>query len=517
MLDGVQRAREYCQRGAKGQSRKWMRCNCCALILLFPFAEKLQARDFLIKNDSLQEGQTGYIQTGFVNGDIGAAVFDLPCGFFPLKIKALQIYWRAQAEPASQVMAHVRVYPNGAPNPGQALYSAEGAIMTAGYMNEIAAPSPTWILPAGPFTVGIEYVTDLDAPVGAWSGHLTSDSDGCQPGRNLVFDSASAQWLNLCALGMSGDLVIRVLAQPTSARCFGDANCDGDVDLLDYLMFQTCFSGPDAEATSACQLFDCDADTFVGPTDFASLAPRLGGPQVSCNMSRGSCATARRTDTSPATTQTLLLGGMARQLAGRVDAEALRAFLNDLRTHEADGGSRFTLAEIIIAIVILVIVGAGLIGSCWYYSCRATRQAEFLSEAVNPTDTEQLRINEGLDWLLYSGDNEAYECALWYDEHLARMPWSGTIMVNHWANREGFVAQRSRLQDNVFVHADFVTGPPASAQLLGLLFYAEWQHIDHPSQSEQQCQQQLNQFRERLNVVELHPEIQHGWGEGGGG
>jgi hypothetical protein len=37
----------------------------------------------------------------------------------------------------------------------------------------------------------LEYVREVGQTVGPTSGHLLSDQDGCQPGRNMVYDAAS--------------------------------------------------------------------------------------------------------------------------------------------------------------------------------------------------------------------------------------------------------------------------------------------------------------------------------------
>jgi hypothetical protein len=146
------------------------------------------------------------------------------------------------------------------------------------------------------------------------------------------------------------------------------------------------------------------------------------------------------------------------------------------------------------------------------------RQVSFRLDAVNPTSTEQDRLNQALDWLLATGDAEAIRCAIWYDEHLARQSTIfGTIRINHWADKEGFVAQRLAIENRVIVHVDFVTGQEFGEELLGLILFAEWQHIDDPGATERQLEVRLKAFRQRTGTTDVAPEIQHGFGEGSGG
>ncbi len=48
----------------------------------------------------------------------------------------------------------------------------------------------------------------------------------------------------------------------------GDADEDGDVDLVDYASFESCMSGPDTTPGSGCDVFDFDQDVDVDLEDF---------------------------------------------------------------------------------------------------------------------------------------------------------------------------------------------------------------------------------------------------------
>lgn len=504
------------------EARTWwgttMRVQCCFLIVSASFGDVLLAQQITWRNDSLAEGQNGMVQAGFVNGDIGAAVFDVPCGFFPLQINSVQVFWRSQAEPTTQVMTHIHVYGGGAPDPGSPLFTAEGVVMTAGSLNEFSTSNLGWTLNQGPFTVGVEYVNDLEQPVNSLSGHLTTDADGCQPGKNLIFDVASAQWMDPCSVGMSGDFVIRIVFGSMGTGCFGDYDCDSHVDLGDVGAFQACFSGDGVAALLGCLPFDCDGDSDVDVTDYAALVGCLAGPEATCNPGCAVC-----------------VGGAGLANPNEHPFALLRSLVDSLQTAGFEGvppaefqailsnggviaAPAFSLIQISIVIAIIAIITVFFVGPCWSASCRLGQSVLFRQQASNPDSTEQAKINQALDWLLQLHDFEADRASVWYDSHSARQSTLfGTIRVNHVVDRQGFVAQRILGESVVVVHVDFVTGFEFSPEILGLLLFAEWQHIDDPSLSERQAEDRLKAFRQRVGLTDIRPDIQHGWSEGFGG
>jgi len=58
----------------------------------------------------------------------------------------------------------------------------------------------------------------------------------------------------------------------------GDLDDDGDVDLLDFALFQACFTGPQVSAPEQCQSADLDRDGDVDVMDFWIFAARFTGP-----------------------------------------------------------------------------------------------------------------------------------------------------------------------------------------------------------------------------------------------
>lgn len=363
-------------RGNSWEARTWwgamMRIHCCILTVVVLFADVLQAQQFTWQNDTLDEGQNGFVQAGFVDGDIGAAVFDIPCSLFPLEIKSVQVFWRSQADPTTQVLAHVHLYGSGGPAPGSPLYTAEGALMTAGYMNEFSTAGLGWTVNQGPFTVGIEYVNDLGQPVSTSSGHLTTDADGCQVDTNLVYNSTTAQWLDPCAAGMSGDFVIRVVFESMGTGCLGDSDCDADVDVRDFGDFLECFSGGGVAAVLECLPFDCDGDTDVDLEDYAAFAGCVAGPGTACNPACATCLGNFATETPDGYSRTLSRSVAEVLRMGSVDGVRMIGFPEAQLDGGVSGPASWSLVQISVAVAIVSIIFVAFIGPCWSATCRAT-------------------------------------------------------------------------------------------------------------------------------------------------
>jgi hypothetical protein len=59
----------------------------------------------------------------------------------------------------------------------------------------------------------------------------------------------------------------------------GDFDGDGDVDLVDFGIFQICFTGPGgSKPFSECSVFDCEGDQDVDLVDFACFQKGFTGP-----------------------------------------------------------------------------------------------------------------------------------------------------------------------------------------------------------------------------------------------
>ena len=60
--------------------------------------------------------------------------------------------------------------------------------------------------------------------------------------------------------------------------CGGDNDCDGDVDLDDYIDFCACLTGCGGGIDPGCSRFDFDTDGDVDLADFAVFAASFTGP-----------------------------------------------------------------------------------------------------------------------------------------------------------------------------------------------------------------------------------------------
>ena len=58
---------------------------------------------------------------------------------------------------------------------------------------------------------------------------------------------------------------------------FGDADRDGDIDLLDMAELMICFESADS-SNDSCALLDFDGNESIDWEDFRTLVPRMTGP-----------------------------------------------------------------------------------------------------------------------------------------------------------------------------------------------------------------------------------------------
>jgi hypothetical protein len=206
-----------------------------ALVLLLPVlvAGLAQAAEVVVQNDSLSGGDTGAIQVGFDPGESAAAWLSSPCDG---DIVAVQVMWRSffGGEPQS-LEDSISIYAAGTfPTPGALLELLEGPVMTDGVLNEFRyIDEAQTILLSVPVTADQVFVVSFkfanDPP--ALGPSVVTDTSGCQGGKNAV-DATSLGWVNACALGVSGDFVIRAVVdcqEATGACCDGNANCTNNV------------------------------------------------------------------------------------------------------------------------------------------------------------------------------------------------------------------------------------------------------------------------------------------------
>jgi hypothetical protein len=99
-----------------------------------------------------------------------------------------------------------------------------------------------------------------------------SDSQGSSefaaPGWRRLSDDPSSQF--------SGVLALQVVAheigcEERECSAPGDADGDGDLDLVDFAEFQLCFSGPTMQASPECSCSDMDGNGTVDLVDFGEF------------------------------------------------------------------------------------------------------------------------------------------------------------------------------------------------------------------------------------------------------
>lgn len=92
---------------------------------------------------------------------------------------------------------------------------------------------------------------------------------------NSAGDLLHAQWL---ATGMSPPVKMRETTISTLvAGMFGDADCDSDVDLVDYELLSDCVAGPDTAMQLGCDALDGDNDSAVDLGDFLMFQTAFTG------------------------------------------------------------------------------------------------------------------------------------------------------------------------------------------------------------------------------------------------
>lgn len=193
-------------------------------IVLGLAAGAVQATEVTVKNDSLTDFSSGAIQAGFAANEKGAVWLDSPCVG---TVVAVQVFWRSLFGGAAQSIENaIEIFDNGSfPVPGALLQTIGGPLMTDGVLNEFRFLDDQNTIPlAVPVSAGQRFVVSFqfaNSPSGSGPS-LVTDANGCQAGRNGIFAEPPSAWFSSCALGVSGDFVIRAVidcpAVPTSAN-----------------------------------------------------------------------------------------------------------------------------------------------------------------------------------------------------------------------------------------------------------------------------------------------------------
>ncbi|MHC4908415.1 MAG: GC-type dockerin domain-anchored protein [Planctomycetota bacterium] len=219
-------------------TRKPARLLAAAIAVLGLVAAS-HAQETSVQNDSLVDGGSAFICPCFVEGEEAAAWLTAPCSG---SIVAVQVFWKSNTAGQPQVLQDsIRIYaPGNFPTPGPIMQSggldAEflGPVLTDGGLNEFRFLDENQTVALDvPVEAGQQFVVSLKFAVtnaaDVFAPSVASDFDGCQGGKNAVF-AIPGGWSNACALGVSGDWIIRAIVDCNQIGkggcCLSDETCN---------------------------------------------------------------------------------------------------------------------------------------------------------------------------------------------------------------------------------------------------------------------------------------------------
>jgi hypothetical protein len=237
----------------------WVAASMLAFASVAAVAEEVD-----VLNDSAVDGSTVAIQAGFVAGESAAAWLTSPCDG---NIVAVQVFWLSLfGGTGDSLEDSITIFAGGTfPAPGAELAFLEGPVVRDGFLNEFRSLDEAGAIPievpvetGETFVVSFRFLNDPDPLFGP---SVCTDFDGCQGGRN-AYQTTSGTWRNLCAEGVSGDLVIRAVvdcAEPTGACCNSNGICADEVlaencqqEFDTFFPDQSCAEVTCPEGTGAC-------------------------------------------------------------------------------------------------------------------------------------------------------------------------------------------------------------------------------------------------------------------------
>lgn len=211
------------------------------------------AEEVVVQNDSLEPGGTGAIQLGFVANEVGAAWLTSPCDGY---LVGVQVYWRSYFGGMEDSLEEdITVYRAGTfPYPGTIMKNGIspftdlvllGPVMQDGGLNEFRYIDEEQSVPLhAPISAGETFIVAFrfaETP-GTFGPSLWTDTDGCTSGGSAI--GSGGVWYDACALGVSGDLIIRAIVdctEPSGACCRPDGTCSDGVQSGDCLDFGETF------------------------------------------------------------------------------------------------------------------------------------------------------------------------------------------------------------------------------------------------------------------------------------
>lgn len=184
-------------------------------VLLTSVSLRTNAAEVTLRNDSLANFGAAVIVSGFTGSEAASSWLTSSCGG---NIRAVQVFWRSQSGSAAPGFGQaINIYRAGTfPVPGALAESIIGPVMSDGVLNEFRFLDennsvPLMVPVSANETFVVSYVFDEAPP--AVGPSVVRDTDGCQAGRNglLAQFGGGLSWFSSCALGVSGDWVIRAV------------------------------------------------------------------------------------------------------------------------------------------------------------------------------------------------------------------------------------------------------------------------------------------------------------------
>ena len=210
-------------------------CHAAAMLGALLSTSVLMAAEVTVANDSAGNSGAVQIEAGVVAGEAAAAWLTSPCAG---NVVAAQVEWLSLSGSATPVVeSSLDISRSGVfPNPGAVVQSIENPQLTDGAINEFRHTDPNntvpVMVPVAPSEKFVIALTFADAP-SPTGPSVTVDTDGCQAGRNAIYaDFPPFAWASACALGVTGDFVIRAVVDcpAASATVTPSAGVNGSIN-----------------------------------------------------------------------------------------------------------------------------------------------------------------------------------------------------------------------------------------------------------------------------------------------
>jgi len=197
------------------------------------------ANEVTVKNDSLVDGSTGVIVSGFASGEAAASWLTSPCSG---NVVAAQIFWRSQNGGAAQAIEDsIIVYRAGSfPDPGGVAAEIAGPVLTDGVINEYRYLDENNTIPLiVPVVQGETFVVSLTFfdPPPAIGPSVVRDNDDITPLANALYGDIGQglQWYDADVdIGITGDWVIRAVVDCQSVGTDADVVATMSADPPQY-------------------------------------------------------------------------------------------------------------------------------------------------------------------------------------------------------------------------------------------------------------------------------------------